>query len=108
MPQTALPNSPSSWMRAALTAGLGLLCLWITPNSVAGQCKLGKLVEFPITMVDLRPQMTAKINGTDVRLMVDSGAFYSIISPASAAELNLSMRSAPFGFYVRGVNGSAS
>lgn len=75
---------------------------------MAGQCKLGKLAEFPITMVDLRPQMIAKINGTDVRLMVDSGSFFSIISPASAAELNLSTRPAPFGFFVRGVNGSAS
>jgi tetratricopeptide (TPR) repeat protein/predicted aspartyl protease len=77
------------------------------PESFAGQCTLGKIVEFPITMVGLRPQMTAKINGTDVRLMVDSGAFFSVISPASAAELNLSTRQ-PFGFYVRGVNGSAS
>ena len=49
----------------------------------------------------------AKINGTDVRLMVDSGAFFSIISPASAAELKLSTRS-PFGFYVRGDNGDAN
>jgi tetratricopeptide (TPR) repeat protein/predicted aspartyl protease len=77
-------------------------------ESLAGQCALGKLVEFPITMVDLVPQMTAKINGTDVRLMVDTGAFYSFISPASAAELNLSTHPAPFGLVVRGVNGSVS
>jgi tetratricopeptide (TPR) repeat protein/predicted aspartyl protease len=57
-------------------------------------------------MVDLRPQMTAKINGTDVRLLVDSGAFFSIISPASAAELHLEPREL-FGFFVKGVNGSA-
>src|SRR6202044_2315333 len=93
---------------ATLTAALGLLCTLMVPDSLAGQCTLGGVAEFPITMVDLRPQMTAKINGTDVRLMVDSGAFYSIISPASAAELKLSTRPAPFGFYVRGVNGSAS
>jgi len=37
------------------------------PAALAGQCTLGKLAEFPITMVDLRPLMTAKINGTDVR-----------------------------------------
>lgn len=106
MPQTALPL-PSSGARAAFTVTLGLLYALMTPDSLAGQCILGKIVEFPITMVDLRPQMTAKINGTDVRFMVDSGAFYSIISPASAAELNLSSRS-PFGFYIRGVNGDAN
>jgi tetratricopeptide (TPR) repeat protein len=99
--------------RAARALGLMIsaacaLCALMTPESLAGQCKLGKLVEFPITMVDLRPQMTAKINGTDVRLMVDSGAFFSVISPASAAELHLPTRPAPFGFYVHGVNGNAS
>jgi tetratricopeptide (TPR) repeat protein/predicted aspartyl protease len=78
------------------------------PDSLAGQCTLGGVAEFPITMVDLRPQMSAKINGTDVRLMVDSGAFFSIISPASAAELDLVTRPAPTGVYLRGANGSAS
>jgi predicted aspartyl protease/tetratricopeptide (TPR) repeat protein len=77
-------------------------------ESLAGQCALGKLVELPITLVDLRPQMTAKINGTEVRLLVDSGASFSNISPASAAELNLSTRPAPIDLVVRGVNGSLS
>ena len=78
------------------------------PESRAGECQLGKIIEFPITMVDLRPQLTVKINGTDVRFLVDSGAFFSIISPASAAEIHLSTYAAPFGFFVRGVNGSAN
>jgi predicted aspartyl protease/tetratricopeptide (TPR) repeat protein len=95
-------------MRGALAAILGLHCALMMPESFAGQCMLGKIAEFPITMVDLRPQMSAKINGRDVRLMVDSGAFFSIISPASAAELNLSTRPAPFGLVVRGTNGSTS
>jgi tetratricopeptide (TPR) repeat protein/predicted aspartyl protease len=93
---------------ATLTAALGLLCTLIVLDSLAGPCVLGGIAEFPITMVDLRPQMTAKINGTDVRLMVDSGAFWSIISPASAAELNLITRPAPIEFFMRGANGSAS
>jgi tetratricopeptide (TPR) repeat protein len=95
-------------MRPAITAGSGLICAWMTASSLAGQCTLGRIVEFPITMGDLSPQMTAKINGRAVRLMVDSGSSFSVISPASAAELNLSTRPAPFGFYVRGVNGSVS
>ena len=97
-----------SWARPALTAALALLCALVTPDSLAGQCTLGKIVEFPITMVGLRPQMTAKVNGADVRFMVDSGAFFSIISPASAAELNLVTRPTPIWFFMRGANGSAS
>jgi predicted aspartyl protease/tetratricopeptide (TPR) repeat protein len=80
----------------------------MVPDSLAGQCTLGGVAEFPITMVDLRPQMTAKINGTDVQFMVDSGAFWSVISPASAAELNLSTRPTPIEFFMTGANGSAS
>jgi predicted aspartyl protease/tetratricopeptide (TPR) repeat protein len=93
---------------ATLAAALGLLCTLTMPDSLAGQCTLGGVAEFPITMVDLRPQMTAKINGTDVRFMVDSGAFWSVISPASAAELNLSTRPTPIEFFMRGANGSAN
>jgi gag-polyprotein putative aspartyl protease len=36
-----------------------------------------------------------------------SGSFFSVISPASAAELNLSSRPV-FGFFLRGANGSAN
>jgi tetratricopeptide (TPR) repeat protein len=73
--------------------------------SADSHCKLGKMAEFPITMRGLRPLMTAGINGTDVQFMVDSGAFYSIISPASASELNLATHFGPFGLYLSGVAG---
>lgn len=63
------------------------------------------MAEFPITMHGMRPMMTAGINGTQVQFMVDSGAFYSTLSPASAAELKLQTRFAPFGFYMQGVGG---
>jgi tetratricopeptide (TPR) repeat protein/predicted aspartyl protease len=71
-------------------------------------CKLGKMAEFPITMVNMRPLMTAQIDGRDVEFTVDSGAFFSMLSSASAAELGLKTRAAPFGFYVTGTNGAAS
>jgi tetratricopeptide (TPR) repeat protein/predicted aspartyl protease len=76
-----------------------------SPGAFAGACKLVRIAEFPITMTNLQPLMTAKINDTDVRFVVDSGAFYSVISPASAAELKLSTSLAPFGFYMSGVGG---
>jgi predicted aspartyl protease len=82
--------------------------LLLASNPVfAGGCRLGKIVEFPITMVDLRPMVTANINDVDVRFLVDSGAFYSMISTASAAELKLKTSPAPFGFYLMGVHGTA-
>jgi predicted aspartyl protease/tetratricopeptide (TPR) repeat protein len=59
-------------------------------------------------MEGLRPLMTANINDVDVQFVVDSGAFYSMISAASAAQLNLKTSAAPFGLNVRGVNGAAA
>ena len=57
-------------------------------------------------MTGMGPLTTAKINGTDVKFLVDSGAFWSIISPASAAELKLPTHFAPYGFYTVGVGGA--
>jgi tetratricopeptide (TPR) repeat protein/predicted aspartyl protease len=71
----------------------------------AAKCQLGEMVRFPITMTGLRPMLSAKINGTDVRFSLDSGAFFSMISPASAAELKLRTYAAPRGFYVTGIGG---
>jgi tetratricopeptide (TPR) repeat protein/predicted aspartyl protease len=78
-----------------------------SPSAFADGCKLGKMVEFPITMVGMRPMMTAGINDVDVQFVVDSGAFYSMISGANAAALKLKTSPAPMGFYVMGVKGRA-
>jgi tetratricopeptide (TPR) repeat protein/predicted aspartyl protease len=86
-----------------------LLALCALPWAAAhGACKLVKFAEFPITMMNLRPLMTAKINDRDVQFLVDSGAFYSMLSGASAAELNLKTHMAPFGLYVTGLGGGAT
>ncbi len=51
------------------------------------------------------PLVNAKINDQDVQFTLDSGAFYSSISPASAAQLKLHLSPAPYGFYLSGVGG---
>jgi tetratricopeptide (TPR) repeat protein/predicted aspartyl protease len=71
------------------------------------KCSLNKILEFPVTMDGLRPIVPATINGHEVKFVADSGAFYSFISPGSAAELGLKLTAAPPGFYVRGVGGDA-
>jgi len=90
-----------------LVTSIGLAALASRP-AAAGDCRLNQLAAFPITMTDLRPLMTAKINDTDVRVILDSGAFYSMLSSASAAELKLRTHPAPFGFYVTGVGGGTA
>ncbi|MDP9012985.1 MAG: aspartyl protease family protein [Pseudomonadota bacterium] len=71
------------------------------------KCNLAKIVDLPVTMVDMHPMVTAKINGTDASFIADSGAFYSMLTPAAAAEFNLKTYAAPWGLVVDGIGGAA-
>jgi tetratricopeptide (TPR) repeat protein len=71
-------------------------------------CKLAKIADLPVTMVGLKPTVTAKINGVDAQFVADSGAFYSMLSPAAAAEYKLPITPAPFGAAITGVGGRTS
>jgi tetratricopeptide (TPR) repeat protein len=78
------------------------------PSGLAAtKCKISKPVEVPITMNSLRPTIDVKINGKDAKFVLDSGAFYSMMSSATAAEYNLKTTMGPFGLMVTGVGGAA-
>jgi tetratricopeptide (TPR) repeat protein/predicted aspartyl protease len=87
--------------------GVALLAFGITlpPAPVAAECKLAQLAELPVTMNGLRGLVAAKINGKDARFIADSGAFWSVLTPAAAEEFRLPLRSAPFGFTMLGIGG---
>jgi len=73
----------------------------------ADGCKVGKIADLPVTMNGMRPMVTAKINGVDARFIADSGAFFSLIGPASAAEYNLRTTPAP-SLTLHGIGGVAT
>lgn len=79
-----------------------------SPAAAATKCRLLKLAEAPVTMSGASPVVTAKINGEEVRLLADSGAFFSMLTPAAAARVGLKSRPLPVGFSVRGVGGEES
>jgi predicted aspartyl protease/Tfp pilus assembly protein PilF len=86
---------------------LAAACL-ICPNShAAGKCQIAKIGELPITMNSLRPVVPAKINGRDAKFVLDSGAFYSMITRATADEYQLKRSPGPWGMVVTGVGGTA-
>jgi tetratricopeptide (TPR) repeat protein/predicted aspartyl protease len=68
-------------------------------------CKLGRVAELPIAMAGYRPLITAKINDKEARFVLDSGAFYSMMSTATAAQFNLRLKPAPFGLRLQGIGG---
>ncbi|HWI86412.1 MAG TPA: aspartyl protease family protein [Sphingomonas sp.] len=71
----------------------------------AASCKMGRVAELPVTMSGLRPLVKAKINGKDATFIADSGAWYSLISPSSAAEYGLRLQSLGPNFMMSGVGG---
>lgn len=107
-----LTDNPRSQRSRALLNGVGncaLLLLGSTllaPVAVWAKCQL-RIVELPVTMSGLRALATVRINDRDLDFMVDSGAFYSMLTPATAEELKLPHRRPPSGLRVRGVGGRA-
>jgi len=89
----------------ALSSALALVtCTAVAPSARAeDKCKLIPVGELPVTMTGLRPLITAQINGKDARFVLDSGAFWSVMSAATATEFNLKM--VPFGLKMVGVGG---
>jgi tetratricopeptide (TPR) repeat protein/predicted aspartyl protease len=79
--------------------------LLISRVQAAGGCTLGRVAELPIAMAGYRPLITAKINDNEARFVLDSGAFFSLMSAATAAQFNLKLHHAPFGFRLQGVGG---
>jgi predicted aspartyl protease/Flp pilus assembly protein TadD len=97
---------------ACLLAHLGAIAIssvLLAPRvQAADGCTLGRVAELPIAMSGTRPIITAKINNQEARFVLDSGAFFSMMSAATAAEFNLRLRAAPFGFRLEGIGGSAT
>jgi predicted aspartyl protease len=81
-------------LRHCWSAALAMLLLSLAPARSESACTLGLLAELPVTMAGLRPLVSAQFNGSEALLLVDSGAFYSMLSPLSAAGLKLKSSSA--------------
>ena len=77
----------SKWLSAILSA---FAVIASASSAVAeAPCKYGQIAEVPVTMRGLRPMVSAKLNGVDVQFIVDSGAFYSILSVGAADRLKV-------------------
>ena len=96
------PRRTVGWVGPAacvLLLGLGAEAL---PARAA--CSVQQM-DIPVRTVERRPVATMVLNGTPVQLLVDSGAFYSMLTPSTAAQLKLPLRHLPFGMSVRGYTG---
>jgi predicted aspartyl protease/Flp pilus assembly protein TadD len=62
-------------------------------------------MELAVHMDGARPIVTVGLNGTPVPLLLDTGAFFSMLPMSTARQLNLPLRSVPFGLLVSGHTG---
>lgn len=86
---------------------LGSLAL-LAAGPAAAACKVGRIVDLPVTLIGQRAMVDARFGTHATRFIVDSGATYSTLSQASATEFGLSSQPAPAWFSLRGINGAAS
>jgi tetratricopeptide (TPR) repeat protein/predicted aspartyl protease len=91
--------------RKGLACLSGVLVLAVSAWRAEAKCAL-EYAQLPVIMVNLKPEVDAKVNGQSVRFVLDSGAFYSMITPGTATALKLHSRPAPYGLAMQGFGGS--
>jgi len=96
-----------SVIAALLLGGLVSGVLWPLDAQAANACQVAVVAELPVTMAGRRPMVSAKFGDKTVRFILDSGAFYSTLSRASAEEFGLQIKNID-GFRISGVGGDAS
>jgi hypothetical protein len=84
---------------------LAVACLAAGPPASAA-CVFAKAAELPVTMRGLRPTITTKINGQDAIFILDTGAFYSMLSKEAAQRFGMKPTMAPPGLRIRGIGGN--
>ena len=78
----------------------------LASQASAESCHLGKYGTLPVELTDGRATTMVKINGSDTRFALDTGAFYNLMAKATAASLGLKLRGFPFDFRLSGIGGS--
>jgi tetratricopeptide (TPR) repeat protein/predicted aspartyl protease len=73
-------------------------------SGAAAKCSI-KYEPLPITLDGYKPMIEATVNGHKVRFVLDSGSFFSWITPGTAANLGLKPHLLPFGLRVEGLGG---
>ena len=104
-----MSHTPTGPLRRVLQAACIATCLaaglTTAPLATAAEpCKLQQL-KMPVRLVEQRPVAQITLNGVEKQMLVDSGAFFSVVSHATAAQLQLPLRALPMGVQVRGFTG---
>ncbi|RUL63175.1 tetratricopeptide repeat protein [Dyella dinghuensis] len=83
----------------------GIVALLLSSHAWADGCHLADYGTLPVEMIDGQPTTVVKINGTDTRFILDTGAFFNMMSRADAASLGLKLRPLPDDVRIGGIGG---
>lgn len=94
-------------MRARpIALALAALALFAgSERAAAATCTLQKIADLPVTMSGRNATIPAQINGQDARFFIDTGSFFSMMNPASAAKFGLKLGALDPHFRIMGVTG---
>ena len=95
----------ASWV---LTSFLIAATSLLMPLDSFAACSIGKLADLPVRMDGMRALIPVKLNGADTNLIVDSGAFLSLLSPAGAAQVKAKVTPTTEISTIGGANGMTS
>lgn len=92
----------------AWAVGIGAIFAPGAAQAAPAGCQLARFLDIPVTMEGRRPMVSARIGGREARFILDSGAFFSTIANANAAEFGLAAIDVVPGARLSGIGGSTS
>ncbi|MBH9551564.1 retropepsin-like aspartic protease [Inhella gelatinilytica] len=95
-----------STLFAPVLAAASLLAALATPPALAATPCKRQALEVPVELVDYRPIVTLTVAGQELRMLLDTGAFFSSLKTSTATELGLPLKRAPAGLQVEGYAGA--
>jgi tetratricopeptide (TPR) repeat protein/predicted aspartyl protease len=86
---------------------LAVACTCLCSASAWAECRMEAILTLPITMAGLQPLVTVKLDGTEAHMLMDTGSFFSFVTPEAAKRANLNVGFAPEGLRIQGLGGEA-
>ena len=91
-------------------ARLGLLAMTALCLGTAvarADCKMNILLVMPVTMSGTKPMVTVQLDGMEAHMIMDTGSFFSFLTPEAAKRAGLDVGIAPGNLRVEGIGGVA-
>jgi len=88
---------------------IAVFAAWTTLTGAAhAACQLHLIADFKVTLQGSSPLIDAKINGENVKMIADSGAFYSSLSQGAVTQFKLQQEAGNVFMYTIGIGGTQS